>query len=245
MSCRSVAVAALIAGACSAATSDAATGVRAPCSGCTLDLPRWRGPRPLLVVLHGDGETAGDQAARWREVAVPRGWAVLSLQCPRDRGCADDSWYQWAGAPAWVHAQVDAVVHAHAIDRRRVYLVGWSGGATYLGMNAASWAPAFAAVVFHGGGQPPADDRCPERRLPAYFLVGDRNPAHAAAKRLRSYLETCGEEIRWDLVAKGDHRQEDQALDRRKAAKILAWLAARPRRGALPAAAVATRAAPK
>jgi len=239
MSRRSVVTAALIAGACWTASSDAATAVRAPCSGCTLELPRWRGPRPLLVVLHGDGERAGDAAARWRDVALPRGWAVLALQCPRERGCVDGSWYQWRGAPEWVHAQVDAVVHKFAINQRRIYLVGWSGGATYLGMNTVSWAPGFAAVVLHGGGQPPADDRCPARRLPVYFLVGDRNPAHPAVKRLRSYLAHCGEEIRWDLIAEGDHAEEDQALDHRKAARILAWLQARPRLGALPRAAVA------
>jgi hypothetical protein len=77
-----------------------------------------------------------------------------------------------------------------------------------------------------------------------YFLVGDRNPAHPAVKRLRSYLEHCGEEIRWDLVAEGDHAEEDQALDHRKAARILAWLQAWPRLGALPRAAVAHNAAP-
>jgi predicted esterase len=230
---RAIVVSALIAGACWATSSDAATPVRAPCSGCTLNLPRWLGPRPLLVVLHGDGEQAGDAAARWRSVALPRGWAVLALQCPRDRGCVDGSWYQWQGAPEWVRAQVDAVVRRFAINRRRIYLVGWSGGATYLGMNAASWAPEFAAVVFHGGGQAPAGDACPSRRLPGYFLVGDRNPAHPAVKRLRSYFERCHQEVRWDLVARGDHAEEDVALDRQKAAWILAWLQARPRTGSL------------
>jgi poly(3-hydroxybutyrate) depolymerase len=239
MSRRSVVMAALIAGACWTASSEAATAARAPCRGCTLEVPRGHGPRPLLVVLHGDGENADDAAARWRGAALPRGWAVLALQCPRERGCVDGSWYQWRGAPDWVQSQVDAVVQKFAINRRRIYLVGWSGGATYLGMNAASWAPGFAAVVLHGGGQPPEDDRCPARRLPAYFLVGDRNPAHPAVKRLRSYLEHCGEEIRWDLVAKGDHAAEDQALDHRKAARILAWLQARPRLGALPPTTVA------
>lgn len=238
---RSTVVAALIAGVCGVGSSEAATGVRAPCSGCTLDVPRWRGPRPLLVVLHGDGEHAGDEAARWKSVALPRGWVVLSLECPRERGCADGSWYQWRGAPDWIHAQVDAVVRKFAINRRRIYLAGWSGGATYLGMNAASWAPEFAAVVFHGGGQPPADEACPARRLPAYFLVGDRNPAHPAAERLRSYFARCKQEVRWDLVTEGDHTEEDHALDRRKAARILAWFAARPRLGALAPTSVAGR----
>jgi predicted esterase len=115
------------------------------------------------------------------------------------------------------------VAHKIAVDRDRVYLVGWSGGATYIGMNASAWPNEFAAIVIHGGGQPPDDDDCPSH-LPAYFLVGDRNPAFPAAKRLRAYLETCGQEVRWDLVEGADHGDEDAALDANKAHRILGWL---------------------
>jgi poly(3-hydroxybutyrate) depolymerase len=191
----------------------------APCAGCTLDVPQRHGQIPLLVVLHGDRERASTAADRWRDAARARGWAVLSLQCP----CDSESWYRWAGSPTWVRKQVDEVAREVAIDRSRVYLVGWSGGATYIGMNAAAWSRRFAAAVIHGGGQPPDDDACPAR-LPAYFLVGDRNPAHPAAVRLRAYLERCGQDIAWDLVEGANHREEDAALDDRKARRILDWL---------------------
>jgi poly(3-hydroxybutyrate) depolymerase len=229
MNRRSIALAALLAAACSDAPSRAAPPARPPCSGCTLDVPAKRGARPLLVVMHGDREQAEDAAARWRDVATARGWAVLSLQCPRERGCSQDSWYKWGGAPEWVHAQVAEVARQVAIDPRRIYLAGWSGGATYIGMNAVSWPRRFAAVVFHGGGQPPDGDGCPTRELPAYFLVGDRNPAHPAAKRLRGYFERCRQELRWDLIEDANHAQEDAALDRRKATAILDWLEDRSR----------------
>jgi poly(3-hydroxybutyrate) depolymerase len=195
------------------------TRIKSPCAGCTLDVPRRPDRIPLLVILHGDRERASAAADRWRDAAGARRWAVLSLQCP----CESDSWYQWDGSPDWIRKQVDEVAREVPIDRRRVYLVGWSGGATYIGMHAAAWPKRFAAAVIHGGGQPPAGDACPAH-LPAYFLVGDRNPAHPAAKRLRSYLQDCGQRVVWDLVEGADHGDEEAALDASKARKILGWL---------------------
>jgi poly(3-hydroxybutyrate) depolymerase len=193
--------------------------IAAPCAGCSLDVPPRHDRVPLLVVMHGDHERASVAADRWRHAAKARGWAVLSLQCP----CESESWYKWAGSPDWIRAQVAAVARKVEIDRDRIYLVGWSGGATYIGMNAAAWPSEFAAIVIHGGGQPPGGDACPSH-LPAYFLVGDRNPSFPAAVRLRAYLETCGQEVRWDLVEGARHDGEVDALDASKARKILGWL---------------------
>jgi poly(3-hydroxybutyrate) depolymerase len=203
-----------------------------PCTGCALDLPTVREEDlPLLVVMHGDRETARAAAARWQS-AVHEGWAVLSLQCPRDRGC-DDSWYKWGGAPSWVTEQVTKVTRTLRIDARRIYLAGWSGGATYIGMFATAWDPMFAAVVLHVGGQPPRSGGCPARPLPAYFLVGDANPAHGAAKALRAYFEACDQEVIWDLVPDADHEHEAAALDPGKVSAILAWLGERGRASAV------------
>jgi poly(3-hydroxybutyrate) depolymerase len=199
-----------------------------PCKRCTLELPaKPEGAMPLLVVLHGDREQAASAAARWRAAAKLRGWAVLALQCPVDQGCKD-SWWKWNGEPSWIVEQVAAVARTAAIDPARVYLAGWSGGATYIGMHAPVWTATFAALVFHGGGHTPASE-CPAAALPAYFLVGDRNPLHALMKNLRSWFDDCHEDIVWDLVRGGDHDKEDRALDRKKALIILDWLAEHPR----------------
>jgi dienelactone hydrolase len=174
-----------------------------------------------LVVLHGDHETADDAARRWREPALAQGWAVLALQCP---DCPEQSWYRWNGDPQWVLDNIERVVRQVSIDPQRIYLAGWSGGATYIGSHVPRWVDHIAAVVFHGGGQPPRPARCPSGELPAYFLVGDQNLAHPAARRLRSYFERCKLEHRWDLLPGADHTQEDRALDAQKAAAILGWL---------------------
>jgi poly(3-hydroxybutyrate) depolymerase len=201
----------------------------APCDGCTLDVPaNARDAVPLVVVLHGDREHARDAAARWRAAVARRGWALLALECPRALGCKASFW-QWNGEPSWVVEQVDAVAAARKIDRARVYLVGWSGGASYIGRRAPAWSVRFAAIVIHGGGMAPDDDDCSPRALPAYFLVGDRNPLHRLAIDLRAYFDACGGEVVWDVVAGADHAKEEAALTAKKADAILAWLAANAR----------------
>jgi poly(3-hydroxybutyrate) depolymerase len=211
------------------ATSVAEPKWTPPCAGCVLDVPAARDkPPPLLVVLHGDRERATTAIEKWRGAAHAKGWALLALQCPASEGCKD-SWWQWNGDPAWVAAQVDAVAKQVAIDRTRVALAGWSGGGSYIGQRARAWHAWFAAVVVHGGGIPSIDAECSARPLPAYFLVGDKNPLHHLAVKLKSYLEDCKQPVVWDLVKGGDHDREDRALDAKKSRAILDWLYARPR----------------
>lgn len=201
-----------------------------PCTGCILELADRRdgGAVPLLVVLHGDRDHAANSAARWRAAARAKGWAVLALECPVADGCKG-SWWQWNGDPAWITARVAAVTAKEKIDPARIYLAGWSGGASYIGLHSPAWPEVFAAVVIHGGGEPPKTSDCPTKTLPAYFLVGDANPLHGLARDLRTWFETCKDDVVWDLVPKGDHDKESRALTKAKAAEILDWLAAHPR----------------
>jgi len=182
-------------------------------------------PAPLLVVLHGNNESAAERAEKWQDAATHRGWRVLALDCPRELGCnPEGQWYAWNGSAQWIFQRVRELASRQRIDASRIYLAGWSGGATYIGRRMAEWPRLFAAVVIHGGGVPPRRAACPDRAFPAYFLVGDQNPAHGSAVRLRTYLEECGQRVRWDLVPGADHSLEDAALTPAKAEEILRWL---------------------
>ena len=203
--------------------------VAAPARADVIDLPPGKQPVPLVVVLHGDREHARAAAARWRVPVHARGWALLAVDCPTSEGCDKDSFWQWDGDPAWLIGRVAALGKRRAIDPERIYLIGWSGGASYIGWRAAAWSDVFAAVVLHGGGIPPARETCPAHALPAYFLVGDKNPLHGLARELRAYFDACHEDVTWDLVHGADHAREEAALTPKKAAAILDWLAARRR----------------
>jgi poly(3-hydroxybutyrate) depolymerase len=215
----------------SAAVRADATEHTPPCSGCTLDVASAStDPVPLVVVLHGDTDNGRERATKWRAAVMQRGWALLSLDCPEQLGCSDGSWYKWRHDPGWVREQVREVVARTRIDTSRIYLVGWSGGATFIGKHLDEWPRMFAATVIHGGGVPPKSSECPSRAFPAYFLVGDKNPAHGGAKRLRAYFESCGQDVRWDLLPGANHPKEDAALTTEKASEILRWLESRRRR---------------
>ena len=228
---------AVLAAACALAAAGAPSAAAAPekpkppCAGCTLDVYGGdKAPMPLLVVLHGDREQASWAAARWRAAAKQRGWALLSLQCPASEKCGG-SWWQWNGDPQWVRDRVAQVAAQVSIDRDRTYVAGWSGGATYLGLRAPAWHDTFAAVVIHGGGMAPREEApaCPARALPVYFLVGNGNPLHELARDLRDYFVRCKQDVEWTLIPGADHAKEALALDPRRAAAILDWLAARSR----------------
>jgi hypothetical protein len=191
----------------------------APCAGCRLSMPDGDDKAPLIVALHGDHQPVAALHDAWTRLGLKKGIGVLTLQCPRALGCKGSFW-QWDGDPAWVTDQVAKVERA---DRNRLFLVGWSGGATYIGWHVQTLQKSFAALVIHGGGAPPSGAACTDPKRPVYFLVGDKNPLHGLAVVLRDRLDACKNDVTWDLVRGADHEGEWRALGERGPA-VVAWL---------------------
>lgn len=184
-----------------------------PCTDCVAIMPATKNPAPVVLVLHGDsGITPADLAKKWERFAAPRDVGVLSLACPRDRGCKG-SWWQWDGDPSWVVSQVDTLAAAHPVDRRRLYLAGWSGGASYIGMRTQAFEETFAGIVIHGGGIRPRAPGCAKTKTAVAFLYGTANPLHALGEGLHDHYEACGDDVRTTLLPNADHAAELRALD--------------------------------
>jgi hypothetical protein len=198
-----------------------------PSPGSIAELPAGDAPVPLLVLLHGDAQPPRVLFEAWPAAASARSVALVALACPKHAGCKGSFW-QWDGDPAWLDGELAALEKERPVDRGRTWAAGWSGGASWMGFRMQAFAARFAALVHWGGGIPPADPAC-GRDVPAYFLVGDANPLHGLAVRLRDAHERCGHEVLWDLVRGADHAGEQRALSRAKADAILAWLMAHPR----------------
>jgi len=199
------------------------------CAGCVLERAPGSDAAPLVVLLPGDGQAAKTLAAAWSRSVAARRWNLLALECPRDKGCKGSYW-QWDGDPAWVAAEVASAARRAPVDPKRVHLVGWSGGASYVGWRSQALTPRFASVVIHGGGIPPASATCASVKVPVYFLVGDANPLHHLARGLRDHYAGCGHDVTWDLLPRAAHDGEWSALAKPGTAdRVLDWMAPRVR----------------
>lgn len=219
---------------------EAAPAIRTdfPCKGC-LFLPPPDGATnvPLLVVLHGDAPggkkplVQRDSEPFFKAVAE-RGFAAFAPMCPKEEGCLVGSYWQWTqnDPPAWIAKQVASIRKDTSIDADRIWIAGWSGGASFLGYQYGRLHELYGAVVFAGGGIAPASSTCDPCAPPAYFLVGDKNPLHHLAKDLKTSILTCTNDVTWDLLPGKEHGGEWRALNAAgKVGEMLDWLAKRPR----------------
>jgi predicted esterase len=198
-----------------------------PCPGCIMVVPPSYSPNrpaPLMVALHGDGASTDLVVRMWKEPLERRGYLLLALRCPRELGC-ENSFWRWHGDPAWITAKLDAVEAAYSIDRARVYLSGWSGGSTYLGLSAPLLSPRFAAISLNGGGVPPPSGMCGACKPPVYYFAGSKNPMISLVRSTADYFKRCGHEVVWDLGSDLDHPGELQAIFAGPVAeRVVAWL---------------------
>ena len=218
------------------------------CKGC-LAAGKDRGePQPLVVVLHGDEGSPTKVAGLWSPLAErgicrehsgdarlcePKDAAgaqqyfwLFAPKCPTSEGCAGSYW-RWGGDVAWLGTQVDAFVAAHAVDPTRIYLAGWSGGATYISMKNPDWFPRFAALSLAGGGTHPHKQDCFPAAggacAPVTFLMGSGNPLFALAEEAKQGFERCHHALDFQLLPGVDHAGEWRTYQAR-VATIASWL---------------------
>ena len=215
-----------------------------PCDGCIVEVPGGSKPgRPtaVLVLLHGDEGAPSEIAGMIGPPALARNVIVFAPQCPAALGCRQllgsggytSSWWGWlqssqSYSDAWLGRQIALVESAYAVDGRSTYLIGWSGGADYMGWYALQHSAEFAGAAFVAGGVP-YHPSCPSTRLAGYFLFGSADPRYQTGQpaTISSILARCGDAVKTVVIPGADHVGTMMALSQRGyAAKILAWLLA-------------------
>jgi len=114
---------------------------------------------PVVVMLHGCGQTAADFAGgtRMNALAVQQGFAVMyPQQLASDHASRCWPWYEQllqrgGGEVALVAGAIEKVVADHSLDRTRVYLVGLSAGAALAQLVALHHPYLIAALCSHSG----------------------------------------------------------------------------------------------
>ena len=119
---------------------------------------------PLMVMLHGCGQTGRDFAAstRMNALAVRQRFLVLYLEQDRlahPQGCWN--WYERRSGKAdaeaaTLMAAIDQASMLYPVDRERVALAGLSAGASMAALLATRYPARFRAVAMHSGVAPGA-----------------------------------------------------------------------------------------
>jgi len=131
-------------------------------------------PTPLLVLLHGSGQSGDVMVKLWQQEADQHGIVLLA-----PNALDLDHWNLKTDGPSYIAAAVAAGTAGRAIDPRRIYLFGHSGGAVYALTLAMLESRFFAAVAVHAGAWRQPDEFKVEtyaaRKTPIAIIVGDRD----------------------------------------------------------------------
>jgi len=153
----------------------------------TIDVPcRFRPAAPgapLVLALHGQGESEGVMEERVGDRAADVAWAFPRAPYPEERRRRETirigySWYQYTGDPdafheslritgTWLLGVLDRMLEETKADPARVHLLGFSQGGYLAGSMAFTWPERFAGCAILGA------------RYKTELLDGSRSSLHA------------------------------------------------------------------
>jgi predicted esterase len=165
------------------------------------------GPRPLIIALHGFGDTAANYPLVWGPVAEQFGAILVVPNGPRPVGNGR-GWGSVDEADAVVGAALDYARETFEVDWDRVVLTGFSQGG-FMAMALGTRHPdLFVGVIPMAGGYipeidapAPADDGDPRY----YFIVGSRDRAMDQVRLAASDFEAAGYEVDLRVLAGTGH----------------------------------------
>jgi predicted esterase len=92
--------------------------------------PRAKGPRPILMYLHGRGGNPAEDCRKWAKVGSQFGWVVCPAG-PGDNGSGGRTWSDAGAAQKVIDGTVQALREKYKgrVQRRGNVLIGFSEGA--------------------------------------------------------------------------------------------------------------------
>ena len=116
--------------------------------------------RPLVVMLHGCSQDAGDFAAGTQMNAVARAYGAVVLYPEQVAGANPQKCWNWfkpqhqargRGEPAVIAALTQSIIDTYHVDAARVYVAGLSAGGAMAAILGHEYPELYAAVGVHSG----------------------------------------------------------------------------------------------
>lgn len=127
---------------------------------------------PLLVLLHGSGSDGRSMLHEWMALADAEG---LVLVAPNSTSLV--GWRVREDGPEFLHDVIEAAIGQAHIDRRRVYMFGYSAGAVYALTIGTIESEYFAALALFAGSWRDRENflalKYARRPIPVAFFIGD------------------------------------------------------------------------
>ena len=180
---------------------------------------------PLLMFLHGSGET-GTDVKKLKGYGVPRLIAEKKFAHPCIVVSPQTPVRGWN--PQVLVALLDKIVAEHRVDQDRIYLTGLSMGGFGTWHTAAAHPDRFAAIVpICGGGNPADAPRLKPVAVWAFHGAKDQAVPLRASEVMVDALKAAGADVKFTVYPEVGHNAWDPAYDD---PEMYAWLFAQKRR---------------
>jgi poly(3-hydroxybutyrate) depolymerase len=165
-------------------------------------------PAPVVVLHHGTGGTGREMVAAWRELARKERVILLA-----PTGTGPYGWIPPQDGPELQRAIVEQVAQECAVDRRRLYVAGFSNGGDHAFFVAIAESRYFAAAAVLCASLRPRQfamlDLAP-RKVPLFYMVAERDAAYPLpeASATRAALEKRKWPLDYRLLREQGHGYE-------------------------------------
>jgi predicted esterase len=196
--------------------------------------PRAKGPRPILMYLHGRGGNPAEDCRKWAKVGTQFGWVV----CPSGPGSSETGGRTWSNGAGEAQKTIDSTIQAlrakykGRVQRRGNVLIGFSEGA-FVAMQVGlkdqrtwtKWLILGASDQYWGGDVTEALDSETRKLRRVYLLTGENDGVAQNTVRVGDTLKLNKVPVKVRLVPGLGHEvPSDRMVSTYR--RPLAWLVA-------------------